>query len=118
MKMIPTRKQECPFCGKLLNAASSLQENLPIPGDITICAACLAVLKFGDAMDLCLATPEEIKEVEQDLAQYANYINKQKYSLTDAPKGSAILCHLCGNTSHNKNDIENLYCGYCHQFLH
>jgi hypothetical protein len=30
--------------------------------------------------------------------------------------GKAIFCRMCGNASHNQNDIENRYCGHCHLF--
>lgn len=34
------------------------------------------------------------------------------YTLGDA----AITCRLCGKTSYNQNDIDNLYCGHCKRF--
>jgi hypothetical protein len=30
--------------------------------------------------------------------------------------GKAIKCRKCNLTSHNKNDVENRYCGHCHVF--
>lgn len=30
---------------------------------------------------------------------------------------SAIMCLSCGAISHNPNDVHQLYCGACHQFL-
>lgn len=30
--------------------------------------------------------------------------------------GAAIKCLVCGMTSYNTNDIEQKYCGHCHQF--
>lgn len=30
--------------------------------------------------------------------------------------GNAIVCLICGRTSHNLNDVANLYCGACHWF--
>lgn len=29
---------------------------------------------------------------------------------------SSIICLCCGVRSFNPNDIENKYCGYCHQY--
>lgn len=29
---------------------------------------------------------------------------------------SWIICFACGKTSYNTNDVENLWCGYCHKF--
>ncbi len=31
-------------------------------------------------------------------------------------KDGAILCHACGLTSHNPNDVQNLFCGKCGKF--
>ena len=31
-------------------------------------------------------------------------------------KGKAIKCLICEKTSYNINDVENTYCGSCHQF--
>jgi ribosomal protein S27AE len=30
--------------------------------------------------------------------------------------GKSITCLRCGMTSHNANDIAQLYCGRCHRF--
>ncbi len=30
--------------------------------------------------------------------------------------GLSIKCLLCGMTSHNQDDVLNLYCGHCHRF--
>ena len=31
--------------------------------------------------------------------------------------GDAITCVKCGNTSHNAKDVENRFCGACHEFM-
>jgi len=117
-KMTRTRKQTCPVCGILLNAASHFDgESSPEPGDMTVCSVCKTILAFGEAMDLRLATPEEIKEVEEELNQTINQLDNRKYTLINTPQGLGILCHLCGNSSSNSHDVENRYCGSCHQFL-
>lgn len=36
---------------------------------------------------------------------------------TIAPDGQSITCNDCGHTSHNPQDVEYRYCGYCHAFL-
>ena len=36
---------------------------------------------------------------------------------TIAPDGASITCRRCGRTSHNRNDVEQRYCGACHMFL-
>ncbi|MCE7980320.1 MAG: hypothetical protein DYG89_03950 [Caldilinea sp. CFX5] len=35
---------------------------------------------------------------------------------TLAADGNSITCRQCNYTSHNINDIQNRYCGYCHKF--
>jgi hypothetical protein len=30
--------------------------------------------------------------------------------------GAAIACHVCGSVSHNPSDVEQRYCGRCHEF--
>lgn len=30
--------------------------------------------------------------------------------------GNTITCRVCGLTSHNSNDVVQLYCGHCHKF--
>ena len=30
--------------------------------------------------------------------------------------GDSITCTTCRKTSHNPNDVENRYCGFCHVF--
>lgn len=34
-----------------------------------------------------------------------------QYTIVDDGKG--FLCRTCGKTSHNANDVKNLFCGYC-----
>jgi ribosomal protein S27AE len=33
------------------------------------------------------------------------------------PKQPSITCPRCGMTSHNPNDIEQQYCGNCHEYI-
>lgn len=37
-------------------------------------------------------------------------------TFTIASDGQAITCLRCKRTSHNENDVEQRYCGYCHVF--
>lgn len=40
------------------------------------------------------------------------------YLLTDDETGiPGILCRQCGKISYHAKDVENRYCGHCHQFL-
>jgi hypothetical protein len=117
-KMTKTRKQDCPVCGLSLNAASDpLNDCSPTPGDITICASCRTILAFCEAMDLRLATQEEINQVENELKQIIMKLEYKTYTLLNTPNGSGILCHHCGNGSSNPHDVQNRYCGHCHRFL-
>lgn len=36
---------------------------------------------------------------------------------TIAEDGKSITCHFCGRTSHNQQDVANVYCGHCHCFF-
>ncbi len=38
------------------------------------------------------------------------------HTFTIAEDGKSITCLRCKRTSHNPNDVENHYCGYCHAF--
>lgn len=117
-KMIQMRKQSCPVCHILLNAASHLTGDYsPEPGDLTICATCRTVLVFGDVMDLLLAPQEEIDKIQNELGAVMENIRQSSYSLLDTPDGPGLLCHQCGYSSSNPHDVENRYCGHCHTFL-
>lgn len=116
--LIKVRKQNCPSCGILLNAASDFYGKFsPQPGDITICANCRTILAFEEAMDLRMATAEEINLVKQDLDKISEKLEQKRYTILATPNGPAILCHQCGISSSNLNDIKHRYCGNCHQFL-
>lgn len=39
-----------------------------------------------------------------------------KLTYTVSPDGTAILCHFCGNASHNQRDIAERYCAHCKLF--
>ena len=112
IKTTQTRKQSCPVCGLFLTATTSYEGEYPKPGDVTVCVKCRKVLVFGEAMDLELAGENIIAEVKERL-EAVNRRLGSKYTLLQ----NGILCHKCGKTSFNKKDIENLYCGNCHEFL-
>ena len=117
MQLFKARKQQCPACKTVLNAASNpLNDQPPEPGDMSVCVVCKNILVFGEAMDLRLATEEEIKDVTKELEKVTDIVSK-RYSITTTPEGDCILCHQCGMTSYNMNDIKNGYCGHCHEFL-
>jgi hypothetical protein len=42
---------------------------------------------------------------------------KLTYRIEEAEDGlRKITCLICGMTSYNQNDVEQKYCGSCHQF--
>jgi hypothetical protein len=36
----------------------------------------------------------------------------------EAAPADSLTCPRCGFTSHNRHDVEQQYCGFCHVFLH
>jgi ribosomal protein L37E len=42
---------------------------------------------------------------------------KDNYIIGTDENGEYIECLKCGMKSYNPNDIENKYCGNCHEFL-
>lgn len=42
--------------------------------------------------------------------------NPLAYEILQTPRGTAIVCLHCGSVSYNQNDIQELYCGFCHRF--
>ena len=62
----------CPTCGKKLDAATHLTEDVtPAPGDATICVGCQDVLIFTDELGLRNITEAEIQTL--DLGEISRY---------------------------------------------
>jgi ribosomal protein L37E len=61
--------------------------------------------------------PETIRQhvEEESMKFYASHMTPL-VGYTVAPNMSWILCHRCGMTSYNANDIHKRYCGFCHEF--
>lgn len=60
----------CPACGYVADAASVVpghKDATPAAGDFSVCAECGAVRQFTAALGLRVPTPQEIKELDQDL---------------------------------------------------
>jgi hypothetical protein len=118
VKLFNARKQGCPMCDLPINAASLVSgEGSPGPGDITVCVHCKAILTYGEAMELQPAKPEAIEALRPTLTRIIDNLTQTPYTVIDTPDGPAILCHACGNTSYNRKDTDNHYCGHCHKFL-
>lgn len=58
MKNYVTARQECPFCGYILDRAAGIwpegPDRGPQPGDLTACVKCEAILEWNPAMRLQL----------------------------------------------------------------
>jgi hypothetical protein len=66
------------------------------------------------------ATQDYMRLVAEDIAtaillacEVQGYFVLPGFSRTE---DEAILCLTCGAVSHNRNDIEQRYCGRCHRF--
>lgn len=61
----------CPRCHKKLDAysidAEAEERSNPIPGDLTLCLYCSAVLEFGEEKELKFASPEVMNTHAEEL---------------------------------------------------
>ena len=62
---------KCPTCKNKLNAATSIdgEEAKPEPNDITICVNCAQVLRFDDALKLCIMTVDDFDNLPSDVRE-------------------------------------------------
>ena len=116
-KMVPIRKQNCPVCGLELNVSHNKHNESPEPGDVTICCKCRSILVFDEAMELEIAPQFVIDEVNEAIEENKKRLSTQKYTLLLSSDKLSIMYHQCGFSSSNKKDVENRYCGNCHEFL-
>jgi len=60
-KMVSTEigESHCPFCGHVLQLATSLHGSTPAPGCVAICYSCANPLVFEDSMRMRAMTPTE-----------------------------------------------------------
>ena len=42
----------CPYCNKVLNAATHLDDGVPSPNDFSICVGCANMLRYDDELRL------------------------------------------------------------------
>jgi hypothetical protein len=76
--------QHCPTCGRNLNAVGVLDAPapMPMPGDVTVCLECGALLEFGEGLTLTLVpesklddeTLEEVHEIQRRI-KAVKYVN-------------------------------------------
>jgi C4-type Zn-finger protein len=63
-KSTRTPKCVCPSCGKVFDTATdATSDDVPLPGDITICLHCGHVMAFKDDLTVRELTSEELHEV-------------------------------------------------------
>lgn len=61
------RKNICSVCNGVLNSAAQVNGNeMPDPGDISLCLECGNIAVFGDNLELRQPTWQESLEFEQD----------------------------------------------------
>lgn len=61
MKDFEIRASFCPYCFRLLDAASNVEgEGAPQPGDFTLCIECSSVLRFDEEMNLVMSSWDDI----------------------------------------------------------
>lgn len=57
----------CPKCGKVLDAATSIEEGaIPSPGDITICMYCGELLRFDENLISHKLSDEEFESLDEE----------------------------------------------------
>jgi hypothetical protein len=83
MPQVP--EQECPSCGKKLDAVSNLEDPVPTPGpgDATVCLGCGHIMIFAEDLTLRAPTTEEMHDLaaRPDLLQIMQFIEayQQRY---------------------------------------
>lgn len=74
----------CPACGARIDGTTGIgsteAEDVPGPGDVTVCICCATVLTFGEQMEL---TPAVLSELPVDVREYvesvAGQLRRQRY---------------------------------------
>ena len=68
----------CPSCGKILDAASPLEEGAkPSPGDITLCFYCSSILVFGEDFALREMSSHEFENLDMDFQLQLRHLQQQ-----------------------------------------
>ena len=142
MRTTHTPPTRCLNCGAIHDAASGMNHNKqPYPGAITMCAACSAVMKYGENMELAplddadvqaiKANPqamltlgvaakfitEYVREAEQvNTDDRGNRIKNSTFSLND-------VCPQCGGTDFELRHFDmaghdgDIHCYRCGRFI-
>jgi hypothetical protein len=60
----------CPRCRQILNGTVDPQaRGAPRPGDLTVCAGCGTILRFGPKLALTGVTPEQLEQLPVETAR-------------------------------------------------
>lgn len=73
------KEDQCPHCGHTFDCASSeRKEQVPEPGDVSVCLYCTGFMIFNEEMKLRVLTAEEIAEMpaekRSDLIQLRKHL--------------------------------------------
>jgi hypothetical protein len=72
MKPTPFRHvaSHCPRCRQILNGTVDPQgRGAPRPGDLTVCAGCGTILRFGPKLALTGVTPDQVEALPPETAK-------------------------------------------------
>lgn len=62
-----SEEDKCPFCGYIINAATSpTGDQPPEPGDVSICFKCTSYVVFDDNLKLRCMTDDELLELPNE----------------------------------------------------
>ena len=76
MKVIRIKPSPCPYCGYSLSAASNPLDQIPLPGDLTMCANCRNLLEFDEDMKP-IKTNQDLKVIDkEDRIEFRKFIEK------------------------------------------
>ena len=84
MKTTRIPESNCPTCNHKLNAVSDcINQNVPKPGDISMCIKCGQMLEFSDDLTQIHIKPKTLEELKKDpetwaiIVKYQETINKR-----------------------------------------
>lgn len=73
-------EDNCPYCGAIFNAVSSINTNVPKPEDVSICTDCGNIFQFGDGMKPQKATEETLQSLnKQEVKEVRERIKELKW---------------------------------------
>jgi hypothetical protein len=78
----------CPICDHTLDTHAKVPGSgpsvTPMPGDVTLCWNCCAVLTFNQVLSLITPSAEELKEIESD-PDFNGFINAVRTAIKNKP---------------------------------